>query len=295
MKKNTIVAAIDAGGTSFKCGLVRADGQVQHTFQIPTGSPDDTLAACIGGFKSAFSDMDRLPAGLGLACFGPVDIDPNSAHFGVIRGAAKPDWQDTAIGPRLAEALGLPVALDTDVNAALAAEQRWGAAQGIDRAAYMTVGTGIGVGVATGDVFLGRPTHPEFGHIRVARHPTDDVFPGVCALHGTCLEGLASANAVTARWGDPAMLATDHPAWEVEAHYLGQACLNLYLTTRVDRILIGGGLLKAQSILPKTRSEFDALMSGYLPVSGQHLLQAPQLGEQAGMLGGAVLALTRFN
>lgn len=90
-------------------------------------------------------------------------------------------------------------------------------------------------------------------------------------------------------------MAINHAAWEIEAHYLGQACLNLFLTTRVERIVIGGGLLKARSLLPGTMAAFDILLAGYLPVSGEDLIAAAGLGQQSGMLGGAVLALTAFN
>lgn len=184
MTNAPIVAAIDAGGTSFKCGLVNSDGSVLREFQVPTGSPQETIAACARGFDAICSDLQLRPLGLGIASFGPVDIDPSSPNYGIISGAAKPDWQGTAIASALGDALALPVVLDSDVNAALVAEQRWGAARGIDRSAYMTVGTGIGVGVSTGEALLGRPEHPDFGHIRVARHPADLSFPGCCTVHG---------------------------------------------------------------------------------------------------------------
>ena len=212
-----------------------------------------------------------------------------------ITGTAKPGWSKAAIGATLGDALGLPFHLDSDVNAALAAERRWGAAQHVKSAAYMTVGTGIGVGLYLNGAFAGRPSHPEFGHIRVARHLDDTDFPGTCNLHGDCLEGLASAKAFEARWGNAAGLPGDHPGWEIEAFYLAQACMNLHLATRLEKILIGGGLMQAEGLLEKTQNAFDRLMGDYLPVEGKQIIASPGLGEHAGVLGGAVIALNRLS
>ena len=191
--------------------------------------------------------------------------------------------------------LGLPFHLDTDVNAALAAEMAWGAAQNATSAAYMTIGTGVGVGLFLNGAIVARPSHPEFGHIRVARHTRDLDFDGGCAIHGDCLEGLASANAMHARWGDPAHLPSDHIGWEIEAYYLAQACLSLYLLTRTDHIILGGGLMHASHLFENVRTAFDQLVGGYLPEKGAGVILAPGLGEHAGVLGGAVTALKALN
>lgn len=295
MDADTVIAAIDAGGTSFKCALVQADGKMLKTWRVPTQTPEITLSACAAMFECECEALGVQPNALGIASFGPVNIDRNSPTYGTITGTAKPGWSNAAIGPTLAEALGIPFHLDSDVNAALAAERRWGAAQNDQSAAYMTVGTGIGVGVYLNGDFAGRPFHPEFGHIRVARHPNDTNFPGTCDLHGGCLEGLASAKAFEARLGDAARLPGDHPGWEIEAFYLAQACLNLYLATRLEKILIGGGLMQAEGLLEKTQTAFDHLMGGYLPVHGEQIIAPPGLGEHAGVLGGAVVALNRLS
>ena len=295
MANDRLVAAIDAGGTSFKCALVRPDGTIVKTWSVPTSTPDETLTLCASSFEAELNALGEKAAILGIASFGPVQIDQAAPDYGTITGTAKPGWNGAAIGPRLSAALACAFVLDTDVNAALAAEMRWGAGKGMLSAAYMTVGTGIGVGLSLNGGLVGRPLHPEFGHIRVARHPEDIAFPGVCALHGDCLEGLASGPAINARWGDPTDLPIDHLAWEIEAHYLAQACLNLYLATRLEKIIIGGGVMNASHLLSKVRVAFDALMGDYLPVSGADMICAPELGAQAGVLGGAVLALDRLN
>ena len=295
MDSDTIIAAVDAGGTSFNCALVRGDGNLVATWRIPTTTPEETLTACAEAFAKGSQARSLNPVALGIASFGPVDIDPRSATHGTITGTAKPGWRGAPIGPALSKALQIPFHLDTDVNAALAAEMYWGKAQGIDNVAYMTVGTGIGVGLSLNGSLVGQPSHPEFGHIRVARHANDQDFPGTCALHGDCLEGLASAQAFEARWGDPSQVPVDHFAWEIEAYYLAQACINLYLMTRLERIIIGGGLLQADHLYTKIQTQFDALMGDYLPVNGADLITAPKLGEHAGVLGGAVTALNELS
>lgn len=295
MKLEPVIAAVDAGGTSFKCAFVKADGTLVATWRIPTTTPEETLSACAAAFRELAQAKNVDPVALGIASFGPVDIDPISPSFGTITGTAKPGWDGAPIGPYLSGALGVPFYLDTDVNAALLAEMKWGAAKSLRSAAYMTVGTGIGVGICVNGQLLGQPSHPEFGHIRVARHPSDQTFPGTCALHGNCLEGLASAKSFEARWGEAALVPADHEAWETEAHFLAQACINLYLMTRLDRIILGGGLLQTDHLYAKIAAAFDALMGGYLPVNGAELINAPGLGEHAGVFGGAVLALEAFN
>ena len=295
MESDTIIAAVDAGGTSFKCALVRGDGGLVATWRIPTRTPEETLSACAAAFRRESESHGVSPVALGIASFGPVDIDPTSSSYGTITGTAKPGWQRVQIGPVLSEALQVPFHLDTDVNAALAAEIRWGAAHGLSSAAYMTVGTGIGVGLSLNGSLVGRPSHPEFGHIRVAKHATDQDFSGTCALHGDCLEGLASAQAFEARWGDPSQVPPDNPAWEIEAYYLAQACTNIYLLTRLERIIIGGGLLQADHLYAKIQTQFDAFMGDYLPVNGADLITPPVLGEHAGVLGGAVTALNALS
>jgi len=295
LTSETIVAAVDAGGTSFKCALVRGEGELVSTWRIQTTTPHETLKACADAFRRESEVHGLSPTALGIASFGPVDIDPGSATYGTITGTAKPGWHNAPIGPELSDALGLRFYLDTDVNAALVAEMRWGAAQGLSSAAYMTVGTGIGVGVHLNGALVGHPTHPEFGHIRVPRHVDDKGFSGTCALHGDCLEGLASARAFEARWGDPKQIPVDHAAWDIEAFYLAQACTNLFLTTRLDRIIIGGGLLQADHLYEKIQKQFDGLIGDYLPVEGAALIVSPKLGEHAGILGGAVTALNALS
>lgn len=288
-----LTGGIDAGGTTFKCAVAAPDGRLIDSRRIPATLPDETIAACLGFFREVMETRGGRLKALGIASFGPVDVDPASPDYGRLLGTPKQGWSGTRLRARFASALGVPVILDTDVNGALAAELERGAAKGLSRAAYVTVGTGIGAAVYGPGGFLGRPAHPEFGHIRVARHPGDAAFVGTCSFHGDCLEGLASGPAIAGRFGDPALLAPDHPAWDIEAFYLAQGCAALMLIARPERILLGGGVMLAEGLMPKVRSAFGAQMNGYLglsPADAEALIQRPALGDDAGMLGALTLA-----
>ena len=288
-----LIGGIDAGGTTFKCALADATGHVVESCRIPVSTPDETIGNCLGFFRTALAARGARLAGLGIASFGPVDVDPASPDYGTLLATPKPGWSGVRLRERFAAALGVPVVLDTDVNGALTAELEIGAARGMRSAAYVTVGTGIGVSVFGPGGFLARPAHPELGHIRVQRHPDDAAFGGVCSFHGACLEGLASAAALTRRHGDPAMLPREHPAWDIEAFYLAQLCVTLALAVRPERILLGGGVMLAYGLMPRVRSQFASLMGGYLAYTDgdiETLIQRPALGDDAGMIGAVTLA-----
>ncbi|MEQ9507217.1 MAG: ROK family protein [Hyphomonas sp.] len=293
-----LIGGIDAGGTTFKCALADATGHLVDTRRVTVTTPEDTIGACLGFFRETLQLRGQKLAGLGIASFGPVVIDPLSPDYGMLLATPKPGWSGTRLTQRFFAGLSVPVVLDTDVNGALTAELELGAARGVSSAAYVTVGTGIGAALYGPGGFLSKPTHPEFGHIRVERHPLDRDFPGTCSFHGACLEGLASAAALTRRYGDPSMLPADHPAWEIEAFYLAQACLALTLTARPERILLGGGVMLAEGLMPKVRAAFGRLLNGYLELSDgdiETLIQRPALGDDAGMIGAITLARHAMN
>jgi len=235
---------------------------------------------------------------LGIASFGPLDPRPNSASFGFITSTPKPGWAHTDLAGTLSRALGLPVAFDTDVNAAALAEQRWGAAQGLDTFLYVTVGTGIGGGAMVNGRLLHGLLHPEMGHIRIPHDWRADPFPGLCPYHGDCLEGLASGPALEARWGKPAhTLPADHPAWPLAAGYLALGLVTFICTLVPQRIIMGGGILHQEHVFPRVRYEVQQLLNNYLQVSELHAqlddyIVPPALGDQAGVLGAIALAHT---
>ncbi len=298
--RGEVFASIDAGGTTFKCAIIRASStsaQVIARVRVPTTTPDETLAACAQFFQEQASVHGLRASAMGIASFGPIDIDPSSASCGTIMDSPKSSWPGTNLKVYFEQALSvseaIPVAINSDVNGALLAEMAWGAAQKCDSAAYMTIGTGIGAGIFANGDLVGRPTHPEFGHIRIQRHSKDTDFSGVCTFHGDCLEGLASATALTRRFGDPRALEQGHIAWEIEAFYLAQACLSLSLAIRPQRITLGGGVMLAPHLISQVRQQYATLLTGYLAQSEAEIAQlivTPGLGDDAGIFGGARLA-----
>jgi fructokinase len=179
--------------------------------------------------------------------------------------------------------------LDTDVNAAALAEHRWGAARGLDTFLYLTVGTGIGGGGLVNGQLMHGLLHPELGHIRVPHDLVADPFPGNCPSHGDCLEGLAAGAAMTARWGfGGAYLFPDHPAWDLEAHYLALGLVNWICTLSPERIIMGGGVMRRKTLFALIRTKVEALLNGYLDAPE---IVPPELGERAGVLGAIALAL----
>jgi fructokinase len=292
-KQNGIlVGGVDGGGTTFKCCISTSEGEILRSERFVTARPDDTMDAC-ADFFARCADSGQPAEAIGIACFGPLDIDSQSANYGSILNTPKPGWSGYGVRDQLALRTGLAVSVDTDVNGALAAEMAWGAARGARSAVYVTVGTGIGAGIFANGDFLGRPTHPEFGHIRVTRH-RDDIYAGSCSFHGDCLEGLTSAPAVEARFGPPALMTPDHQGWEIVACYLAQACISLTLTVRPEKIVLGGGLLLAPGLIHHIREQYTAMLNGYLDLPEDavtQLIVLPGLGDNAGLLGGAQLAL----
>ncbi len=289
-----IYAGIDAGGTEFKCVLGRGPDQVLAHTRIPVTYPDATLAACAQFFHTAMAQHGAAAA-LGIASFGPVDLQTESPTYGFITSTPKPHWANTAIVAYFRSALNLPLRFDTDVNGALLAEQRWGSARGLHSAVYVTVGTGIGAGVMIDGRLVHGAMHAEAGHMLVPRHPADP-FSGCCPYHGGCIEGLASGPALAQRWQqNPKTLPDNHTAWELEAHYLALLCVNLALVYSPQKIILGGGVLQRTCLLPLIRRAYLALMNAYLGDQTQSVetfIVAAALGEVAGSMGALALAET---
>jgi len=227
-------------------------------------------------------------AAVGVASFGPLDLDPRSPRRGTIAATPKPGWSGADVAGAF-RALGVPVAVDTDVNGAALAEHRWGAGRGLDVFVYVTVGTGIGGGAVIGGRTLRGAAHPEMGHLRVPRDREADRFPGVCPFHGDCLEGLASGPAMERRWGaPPEALPADHPGWSLEARYLALGLAAVVAVLAPERIAIGGGVTGQPALLPMVREELRRVLGGYLAMPD---IVPPALGARAGVLGGVALAL----
>jgi fructokinase len=283
-----VFGGVEAGGTKWVCAKGTSPGDLTEVEVIPTTTPPETLARVVEFFKR---DSVRVAA-IGVGSFGPVDVRVGSETFGWITKTAKPGWSNTNVVGALSEELDIPIAFDTDVNAAAFAEQRWGAARGLSNFIYMTVGTGIGAGI----VLNGRPVHglmhPEFGHILIPHDHVGDPFPGSCPFHRDCLEGLASGEALRARYGKPAEQLDDQAAWALEARYLAMGIMNAVLTVSPERVVLGGGVVKKAGLLPIVRTQVNELMSGYNDVgSVDDFIVPPDLGDRSGVLGALHLAM----
>jgi fructokinase len=288
-----ILGGIEAGGTKFLCLLADDDGAILAQERFPTRGPDETMADVVAFFLRA-RDGGIGPDAIGIGTFGPVELRAGAGH-GRIMATPKPGWEGTDLVGPLRDALGVPIALDTDVNAAALGEWRLGAARGLHTFIYMTVGTGIGAGALVG----GRPmhglVHPEMGHVSVPREPDDD-FPGLCPFHGACFEGMASGSAVAARWGSPAEEldpATLARATDLEARYLAAGIRNLVYSIAPERVVIGGGIVNLPGLLPAVRRRLIELVGSYpgLPEHGrEEFVSMAGLGQDAGPRGALVLA-----
>jgi fructokinase len=285
-----LLGAVEGGGTKFLCAIGSSHDRLLDRTRIETTEPRATLAAIVRFFAPYGA---RLGA-LGVSCFGPLELDPGRGRdYGSLLRTPKEGWSGVPVRAQLEGALAIPVAIDTDVNGAALAEQRWGGLRGADPAVYVTVGTGVGVGVA----IAGRPlhglVHPELGHLRAY----DPDFAGVCPFHGACVEGLVSAPALRARTGlAPEQLPDDHPVWERVSAVLGQLLHAIVLAYSPERIAIGGGVLTRAALLPRLRQTLSASLGGYVPRPAlsepaiSDYLVAPGLGERSGLAGGFALA-----
>jgi fructokinase len=255
---------------------------------VPTTTPAETLGAI-----AALLDAWQFDA-LGIASFGPVDLDPCSSTYGHIRSTPKPGWAGADVLGRLRRE-GTPVRFDTDVNGAALAEMRWGAGQGLDDFAYVTVGTGIGVGLISNGQPVRGFAHCELGHIRVARLPGDG-FAGSCPFHGDCVEGLAAGPALIARVGAERAkaLRPDDPVWEPVVWTLAQLCHAIVCAAAPHAMVVGGGVVDNHPrLLPQIDAMLVSSLNGYitLPPDGPYV-RAPALGRDAGPLGAIALAMT---
>jgi fructokinase len=288
-----LVAGVELGGSKCVCILATGPEDVRVTERIATRAPRETLAdirAVLASWREAYAYQ-----ALGIASFGPLDLDTQSAGFGSIVGSPKPGWDRTLILPR--ERAGVPMGFDTDVNAAALAEARWGNARGLKSFAYVTVGTGVGVGAVVAQRLVRGLGHSEAGHTRVARL-RDDSWPGACAFHQDCVEGLASGPAIAAATGVPVeALAATHEVWRRVAHALAGLAHNLVYTVCPERIIFGGGVVNGQpQLLPRVRAALVASLGGYaqagvIAPQVDSFVAAAGLGPLVGPLGAVALAL----
>ena len=283
------IGALEAGGTKMVCSVGDELGNVFERVSFPTNTPDDSMPKIIAFFT------ERNIEKLGIGSFGPLDLNADSEFFGYITSTPKPGWGQYPLLKTLKEALNVPCAIDTDVNAAAWAEYKLGAGKGLHSCVYVTIGTGIGGGAVVRDEMVHGLVHPEMGHMLLRPDARDPLPNGVCPYHNGCLEGLAAGPSIQKRFGIPAQdLPPEHLAWELEAEYLAQMCMNIILVLSPEVIVLGGGVLQQKHLFPMIHKKVLQLLNGY--VADERVLKhideyivAPGLDINSGVAGALLL------
>lgn len=291
-----LYGAIEAGGTKFVCAVGTGPEDLRDEVRFPTTKPAETLRQALEYFRKAQRTHGPLTA-IGIGSFGPVDLNRQSPTWGNMTATPKPHWTDTPVATLFTKEFGVPVGFDTDVNGAVMGEHRWGAGKGLDNLVYLTIGTGIGGGILAGGRLIHGLVHPEAGHILLPRDPEVDAYKGFCPFHDNCLEGLAAGPALEKRWGvKGSELGADHPAWDLEAHYIALGLQSFLSILSPQRIILGGGVMDQPQLFPLVRKKLLALNNGYIrhpsltPEGVDAYVVPPGLGNRAGILGALALA-----
>ncbi len=290
----SLFGGIEAGGTKFVCAVGTNPGDLRDKFRFETTTPTETINKLIEYFKEQNKREEILAIGIGS--FGPVDLKRESSTYGYITSTPKIKWQNTNFYGKIKEAFNIPVGFDTDVNAAALGEHRWGAAKDVADFIYITIGTGIGGGGMINGGFLHGLVHPEMGHIFIPHDKKADPYEGICPFHKNCFEGLASGTAIKDRWGESGeKLGKDHPGWKLEAIYISLAVINYICTLSPERIILGGGVMKQEQMLPLIHKKVKRLLNNYIKAPEitdniEKYIVLPELGDNAGVLGAISLA-----
>lgn len=284
-----LLGSLEAGGTKMVMGIADRSLRVLKSAAVPTRGPEETLAEIIAFFRQG------PVAALGIASFGPVDLKKDSPSYGSITNTPKLAWQHFPLLKTLRDALGVPCAIDTDVNASALAEASLGAAKGLRNCLYLTVGTGIGGGLLCEGQLVHGLIHPEWGHITLARREDDPLTRGICPYHPGCAEGYACGPSIQTRWAaPPSELPDDHRAWDLEAYYLAQICLTAVMTVSPEILLLGGGVMQRSLLYPLVRGHLKTMIGGYLYserlLDLDSFVRAPALYPDSGLTGGFLLA-----
>ena len=284
-----LFGALEAGGTKMVCAIGDENGNIIERISIPTETPEKTIPEILAFFEG------KNICALGIGCFGPIDLNKKSPTYGYITSTPKLAWQNYPIVQTFEEALHIPVGFDTDVNGSALGESTWGCTQDVANSIYITIGTGVGVGVIIDKKPYHGMMHPEAGHILLALHPDDPMRQGVCPFHANCLEGLAAGPSLEKRWGVKGHLLADRPeVWELEAYYIGQAVANYIMTLSPERIILGGGVMHQTQLLPLIRQQVATQLNGYIQNEGtkdlENYIVLPSLDDNQGIMGAIALA-----
>ncbi len=284
-----ILGALEAGGTKMVCAIGNEKGEIMEQVSIPTETPDITVPKLLSFFK------EKNIEALGIGCFGPIDLDRNSETYGYITTTPKLAWQNFDMVGTFKKELGVPVGFDTDVNGSVLGEYTWGIAKGLHSCIYITIGTGVGVGVIVDGRLLHGMMHPEGGHILLHKLP-QDTYQGFCPFHKNCMEGLAAGPAIEGRWGQKAYYLMDREeVWELEAEYIAQALVNYTMLLSPQRIILGGGVMHQTQLLALVREKFKTLLNGYIKTKAiedlENYIVLQSLDDKQGIMGALKLGM----
>ncbi len=284
-----ILGALEAGGTKMVCAIGNENGDIREQVSIPTETPEITIPRFLSFFEG--KDIEAL----GIGCFGPIDVNRDSATYGYITTTPKPAWQNFNIVGAFRDKLGVPVGFDTDVNGSALGEYTWGIAKGLQSCIYITIGTGVGVGAIVDGRLVHGMMHPEGGHILLRKLP-HDTYEGFCPFHKNCMEGLAAGPAIEGRWGKKAIELSDRvEVWEMEAEYIAQALVDYVMLLSPQRIILGGGVMHQTQLLPLIREKFRGLLNGYIRTKELEDLDSyivvQSLDDKQGIMGALKLGL----
>lgn len=276
-----LYGGIEAGGTKMVCAVMDENNNIVDRISFPTTTKEETLGKMVDYFKK----YDIVS--LGIASFGPVDLKKNSKTYGCILRTPKEGWENVNFIEPFRE-LNIPIGIDTDVNGAILAEVAYGSAKDCETAIYITIGTGIGVGLYINGNLAHGLMHPEAGHIILNRHP-DDKYDGCCKFHKNCFEGLACGPSIHKRWGKPAVELYDNDlVWEIESYYIAEAVANYCLCYSPEKVVLWGGVMHQKGLYEMIRNKVTDILNGYIPLPEEYIV-APKLGEDTGVIGAILI------
>ena len=270
------------------CAIGDETGKIYDQVSIPTETPDVTIPKLIEYFEKNTVDA------LGIASFGPVELDPKAPNYGYITTTTKVAWRNFDMAGSFARALKCPIGFDTDVNGSVLGEVTFGQARGKSCVIYLTIGTGVGAGIYIEDKLLHGMLHPEAGHVLIEKR-NGDAYAGKCPYHRNCLEGLAAGPAIEERWGKKAVdLADKTEVWQLEADYIAQALTGYVLTLSPEMIILGGGVMHQKQLFPLIRAKVTEFLGGYIQAEElrdmDHYIVPASLHDDQGIMGCLELA-----
>lgn len=285
-QEEILIGSIEAGGTKMICAVGTIEGKIIEEVQFPTLTPPESIPKMLEFFK-------KFPIkALGIATFGPVVLDKNAPNYGCLTTKIKPGWQNFSYLNAFKE-LNVPIGLDTDVNGSCIGEMSFGAAKGLKNVVYITIGTGIGIGVCSEGNLVHGIQHPEGGHIYLSRRE-DDKGKCVCPYHNSCFEGLAGGPSLQQRYNLSHEEMQKRPEiWDLEAYYIAQAILSYIYIVCPQRIILGGGVMQQTQLYPLIRQKLKEVNNEYYSCAAMDdldsLIVPESLKGKQGILGGITL------